>query len=333
MTADPRRTDRQLDQVLDCLVKNMTVAVSGERLAEELDVSHSRMVRLVNRLRALGVDIRGEPFSGFRLARLPDILLPSLIEDRLHSGAIGHPIHHLYRTESTNAYAMSLAWKGEARHGALVVAEEQSAGRGRRGRSWCSEPIAGLYLSLVLEPEVSCSLAPLITLAAAVAAHDALERITGLDIDVKWPNDLLVGRRKVGGILAELQAEPDQVRSLVLGVGLNVNQDEFPKSLGQIATSLRAETGKGQSRVEVLLEFLVGFERLYSRFIETGPEAVISSWSAVSSFASGRVIEVYDGVRTIRGVSDGLSPLGALRIRGPETGIAEVYSGDVIRWE
>jgi len=327
------RTESQLDRVLECLIGNMTVSVSGERLARELGVSHSRVIRLVNRLRSFGVDVQGEPFSGFRLSRLPDVLLPHELGRRLHTGSIGRPLHHLYEVDSTNAHALRLLVRGQAPHGTLVLAESQSSGRGRRGRAWSSEPGNGLYMTMVLEPEVSCSLAPLLTLGTAVAAHDTLERVTGLEIDVKWPNDLMVGRRKIGGVLSELQAELDRVGSMIVGIGLNVNQARFPSELEEIATSLRIETGSVHSRQEILIDFLATFERLYGRFIEKGPSQIIAPWSEVSSFALGKILEVDDGVRRIRGTTDGLNPLGALRIRGSDGIVDEVYSGDVIHWE
>jgi BirA family transcriptional regulator, biotin operon repressor / biotin---[acetyl-CoA-carboxylase] ligase len=327
---DPAQT---LDAILMCLVANMTVAVSGERLARELGISHSRLLRSVNKLREVGVEIQGEPFSGFRLPRLPDVLLPGLITPRLHSGRIGRTIHHLYEVDSTNGYALDLRMGGEAGHGTVVIAEGQRAGRGRRGRAWVSEPCAGLYISLVLEPDISCPLAPLLTLGAAVAAHDAVEHVTRLAVDVKWPNDLLVGRKKICGVLSELQAELDQVSSMVVGVGINVNQDQFPKELEDRASSLRNETGVSQSRVELLLEFLARFERLYESFLALGPEAIIARWIEESSFAFGRTIEVHDLVRRVRGVTEGLNALGALRVRQDDGTVQEVYSGDVLFWE
>lgn len=316
-----------------CLVGNMTVDVSGERLARELGISHSRLLRSVNKLRAIGVDIQGEPFSGFRLQRLPDVLLPGLITPRLHAGKIGRAIHHLYEADSTNGYALDLRMSGDAGHGAVVIAEGQRAGRGRRGRTWLSEPCAGLYMSLVLEPDISCALAPLLTLGAAVAAHDAVERVTGLAVDVKWPNDLLVGQKKVCGVLSELQAELDHVSSMVIGIGINVNQERFPPELEGRASSLRIQAGVPQSRVELFLAFLAGFERLYESFLSEGPEAIIVRWTEASSFAFGRTIEIDDLVRRVRGVTEGLNPLGALRIRQQDGTVQEVYSGDVLYWE
>jgi BirA family biotin operon repressor/biotin-[acetyl-CoA-carboxylase] ligase len=330
----PNPHDRQSDQVLLALIENMTVPVSGERLARDLGISHSRLARTIERLRAAGVEIQGEPFSGFRLKRLPDIVLPEVLEGRRHTGALGSRIYHLYAVDSTNAFAVRLLTDEKASpHGTLVLAEEQTAGKGRLGRKWVSSPGLGLYFTVVLRPEIPSFLAPLMTLAAAVAAHESIERVTGLDVDIKWPNDLLVGRKKICGILCELQAELDRVRSITMGLGINVNQKEFPPEIASIATSLMMESGRRQSRIEVLLDFLATFERLYVRFSSKGPQVITEAWTAASSFSHGRTLEIHDGVRTISGVTDGLSPLGVLRLRQSDGSIEEVYSGDVIRWE
>lgn len=325
--------DRRMDRVLLGLSRNMTVPVSGEKLAAELGCSHSSVIRLVDRLRKRGFEIHGEPFAGFRLVRLPDVIIPEQLANRRHTGEFGREIHHLYDVGSTNVYAARLlSSANRPRHGTVVVAEQQTAGKGRLGRRWDSPPGAGLYLTIVLCPKIPSNLAPLMTLAAAVAAHETVERVTGLDVDIKWPNDLLVGRRKISGILCELHAELDRVRYVTVGIGINVNQESFPEEFGKIATSLAMETGRSCSRIEVLLDFLATFERLYTRFESRGPSVVIDSWTRASSFAAGRQIEVNDGVRIIRGVTDGLSALGALRIRVPDGNTEEVSSGDVIAW-
>ena len=332
--AKPPSLDRELDEVLFFLMQNMTVSVSGEKLARDLGVSHSKVTRWIEKLRGEGIAILGEPFTGFRLTRLPDILLPQLIRERLHTRAFGRTLHHLYRVDSTNAFAARLLGGDKPpAHGTVVVAETQTAGRGRMGRSWFSTPEAGVYTSLILRPEISSSLAPLLTLGAAVAAHNSIERITGLDVDIKWPNDLLCGGKKICGILSELQAEVDRVRSMVIGIGINVNHTVMPEEIHAIATSLRLESGRVYSRIEILLDVLEEFERVYEQFTRTGPSAIIDPWTECSSFAREKLLEVDDGVRRIKGVTRGLNALGALRIEQPGGAVEEIYSGDVIHWE
>ena len=334
MPSEATRTDRNLDEVLYFLIENMTVPVSGEKLARDLGISHSRVVRLVDKLRREGVEILGEPFSGFRLTRLPDVLMPDLIAERLHTREIGRNLHHLYQIDSTNAFAAGLLVSDKTTpHGTVVVAEGQTEGRGRLGRNWISISGVGLYLTIVLRPKIPSHLAPLLTLGTAVAAHDTIERTTGLEVDIKWPNDLLVGGKKVCGILSELHAELDRVRSLIIGVGVNVNHSEIPEEIREIGTSLRIESGRRQSRIEILVDFLTAFEKLYLGFIQKGPASIIEPWMRSSSFAHGRTLEINDGVRQIRGTTDGLNASGALRIRQADGSVEEVYSGDVVHWE
>jgi len=326
--------DRKLDQLLHALMQNMTITVSGEKLARDLGVSHSTLVRWVEKLRQAGMEIRGELFTGYRLVRLPDVLLPQLIRPRLQTKFIGRSLYHFYSIDSTNLFAGRLLAHGrDVAEGTVILAESQSAGRGRMGRSWHSEREAGIYLSVILLPKAPPSLAPLFTLAAAVAMHNAVERYTGLDIDIKWPNDLLIGGKKCCGILSEMQAEVDMVKTMIVGVGLNANHERLPEDIQARATSLRIASGRIQSRIEILLEFFEEFEKLYADLDSNGPAGIIDQWMRFSSFANGRKIEIHDGVRTITGVTRGLNPLGALRIEQKGGRVDEVYSGDLVSWE
>jgi BirA family transcriptional regulator, biotin operon repressor / biotin---[acetyl-CoA-carboxylase] ligase len=325
--------DRKLDELVFALMQNMTIAVSGEKLARDLGVSHSTLVRWVDKLRSYGLEIRGELFTGYRLTRLPDLMLPQLIRPRLHTQTLGRIIYHFYRVDSTNAFVLRLLGHDrKIANGAAIIAEAQTAGRGRLGRSWHSEAENGLYFSVLLRPRIPPSLAPLLTLGAAVAMHNAVERETQLDVDIKWPNDLLTGGKKVCGILAEIQAEVDRVNALVVGLGLNVNHSSFPAEIAERATSLRLASGHMHSRIDLFCEFLEEFESLFARFERGGPESIVEQWVAKSSFANGRRLKIDDGVRVIEGVTRGLNPLGALRLETSDGRMQEVYSGDVISW-
>jgi BirA family transcriptional regulator, biotin operon repressor / biotin---[acetyl-CoA-carboxylase] ligase len=326
--------DRKLDELLYALMQNMMIAVSGEKLARDLHVSHSTLARWVDKLRHAGMEIRGEPFTGYRLVRLPDVILPQLVRPRLRTSLLGKSFYHFYTVDSTNAFAARLLTHGRpVAAGAVIVAESQTAGRGRLGRSWHSEREAGLYFSVVLRPKVPPSLAPLFTLGTAVAMHNALEAHTRLAIDIKWPNDLLIDGKKVCGILAEIQAEVDLIKTMIIGAGVNVNQESFSADIADRATSLRIASGRMQSRIEILLDFLEEFEGLYLDFERKGPQRIIDEWTKSSSFAEGRKIEINDGVRRIVGITRGLNPLGALRVQHAGGHIEEVYSGDVVAWE
>jgi BirA family biotin operon repressor/biotin-[acetyl-CoA-carboxylase] ligase len=326
-------TDRKIDQLLFALMQHMTIAVSGEKLACDLGVSHSALVRWIEKLRQARVEILGELFTGYRLTRVPDVLLPQVLRPRLRTKHFGQNLYHFYSVDSTNAFALRLLGRAQnVPHGSLILAESQTAGRGRMGRSWHSEPTSGLYLSLILKPAIAPALAALLTLGCAVALHNAVERTTRLDVDIKWPNDLLIDGKKVAGILAEIQADLDRVHFLVIGVGLNVNHSQLPSDLTERATSLRLAAGHPQSRQEILLDFLEEFEILVDRFHTEGPGIIVSEWSRHSSFANGRRVEITDGLRTVKGVTRGLNSIGALRVETPD-GFEELYSGEVRSWE
>ena len=326
--------ERKLDELLFALMQNMTIAVSGEKLARDLGVSHSTLVRWIEKLRRAGVEIRGELFTGYRLTRVPDVLMPQLLRPRLRTERLGRNLFHFYSVDSTNAFALRLLGRGRpVPDGTLVLAESQTAGRGRMGRTWHSEPESGLYLSLVLRPAISPAYAPLFTLGCAVALHDAVERIARVDVDIKWPNDLLAGGRKIAGILAEIHADSDRIHFLVIGVGLNVNHAALPEELSNRATSLRLASGRPHSRLEILVDFLEQFEGLIDRFQARGPEVIVEDWTRRSSFAMGRRVTIADGLRTVEGTTTGLNSYGALRVEIHPGRVEELYSGEVRMWE
>src|ERR1035438_4602372 len=244
-------TDRRIDKLIDLLVKNATVVVPGPKIASEIGVTRFRVFSWIEDLRALGMEIRGVVGEGYQLLTIPDVLTPSLVRAELGDHVIGRNLVHYFRTESTNAVALKLA-ADDAEHGTVVVAEEQTAGRGRLGRAWFSEKSSGIYASIVLRPPLAPATAPVLTLMAGLAAQKAVSSVTGLAVDIRWPNDLLVNGKKVCGILTEMSAEVDILHAVVLGIGINVNHTVMPAELEDIATSLRMEAHRGISRIQVL---------------------------------------------------------------------------------
>src|ERR1700681_2382716 len=235
-------TERQVAALLTLLAENGTIVISGARIAREIGVSRSTVFRWVTRLRELGVKVKGRAATGYFLEQVPDILTADMLRQRLRGSLFGKRIYHFFKTDSTNRVALELGHAGEP-EGAVVLAEEQTAGKGRAGRAWQSERAAGIYVSLLLRPRLAPVQAPLLTMMAGLSARTAIEAQTGLTPDLKWPNDLLVSGKKVGGILTEMHAEPSQVRFVIVGIGLNVNQEKFPGELSGKSTSLRMETG------------------------------------------------------------------------------------------
>ena len=229
---------------------------------------------------------------------------------------------------STNDEALRQARLG-APEGLCVVARQQTAGRGRHGRAWISPPGAGLYFSLVLRPALETRFLPLVTLTAGVAVHDALEEAFGLDCDIKWSNDVHVGGRKISGILAET-AETTRGLAVVLGIGVNLNSRNFPAELGEIATSVEAETGATAS-VEKLLDALTGalakfFGLLYGA---GGAEIIREEWTRRSSYAFGKEVRATLENETIEGVTRGIEPDGALRVETAEGAVRVIRAGEV----
>ncbi len=306
-------TDHNVDRLVHLLVKNATVVVPGPKIASEIGVSRSTVWEWIEKLRALGVAIKGHPRHGYQLEKLPDILVPSLVRAELPHAEIGHKVIHFFRTESTNSVALQLDAESGP-HGTVVIAEEQTAGRGRLGRNWYSERSSGIYTSIILRPPLSPMAAPILTLLAGVAAHNAVRSATGLSVDIRWPNDLLVNGKKVCGILTEMKAEVDQLHMVVLGIGINVNHNSMPEDLRAIATSLALEGGRQYSRLHILAELLRNVERYYHMLLKKGNAAIVKEWSAASSYAEGKQVRVKAGGNDYSGTTAGLDVSGALKI-------------------
>lgn len=324
----PGTTDRRLASLLTLFANNATISISGERIAREIGVSRSTVWKWVERLREAGVRVKGRPRTGYFLERVPDVLTPDLLRQQIRGSLFAKRIHHFFRTDSTNRVAMELGYAEEP-EGAVILAEEQSAGRGRAGRSWHSERAAGIYLTLLLRPRLSPVEAPLLTMMAGLSAHAAIRAQTGLEPDLKWPNDLLVGGRKAGGILTEMHADTSLVRFVAVGIGLNVNQERFPGELAAVATSLRAETGKSQSRLELLARLLREFESDYNRFLREGSRFVTERFAAVSSYARGKKVRVTNGGESFTGTTAGVSREGLLQVEREDGKTVTVLAGDV----
>lgn len=307
-------TDHKIDRLVHLLVRNATVVVPGPKIASEIGVSRSTVWEWIEKLRALGVAIKGHPRHGYQLEKLPDILVPSLVRPELSHGEIGHKIIHYFCTESTNSSALQLGAQ-EGPHGTVVIAEEQTAGRGRLNRNWYSEKSSGIYCSIILRPRLSPAAAPILTLLAGVAAHRSVCLSTGLNADIRWPNDLLVNGRKVCGILTEMKAELDRLHMVVLGIGINVNHRAMPDDLQEIATSLAIEGGRHYSRLEILAALLREVESHYRTLLKEGNAAIVREWSAASSYAEGKRVRVRANGREYSGTTAGLDTSGALKVR------------------
>jgi BirA family transcriptional regulator, biotin operon repressor / biotin---[acetyl-CoA-carboxylase] ligase len=324
----PGRTDPRIDALMTLLATRPMLVVSGARIGREIGVSRGAVWRWVRKLRSLGVRVKGEKYAGYRVEQAPDVLVPGLLKPRLRGTIYQSNLYHFFKTGSTNQIAMALGQQG-APHGTVVIAEEQTAGRGRLGRTWYSEKASGIYASVLLRPPVPPSAAALLTLAAGLAAWHAVSEQTGLAPDIRWPNDLLLNGKKFAGILTEMQAEPDRIQFVVVGAGINVNHERFPGELGALATSLRIESGRMHSRLELLVKLLLKLEAYYNRFVSAGSAGLVEEFTRLSSFARGKRVSVRTATETFIGTTDGLEPNGILRVRREGGRVDLVVAGEL----
>jgi BirA family biotin operon repressor/biotin-[acetyl-CoA-carboxylase] ligase len=312
------------------LSANATIVISGTKLAREIDATRSEVWRLIEQLRAFGLEITGHPATGYQLVRIPDLPLPDVLASPLASTIFSGKVHHYFRVGSTNAEAMQAAAAG-AEEGEVFLAEEQTAGRGRGGHTWSSPPSTGIYCSVVLRPQLAPADAIILSMMAGLAAAFAVEQVAGIRPDLRWPNDLLLGEKKICGILTEMNAEVTRVRYAVVGIGINVHQQEFPPELEPTATSLFIATGKLCSRVQLAAALLQSLDREYlalaTREIGEARRDVFRRFERLSSYARGKRVRVEeDG--GYEGVTAGLDERGFLRVE-TAAGMRTVLSGGV----
>jgi len=322
------KTDDRLGRIIRLLMDHATVVVSGTKIADEIGTSRSDVWRLIQQLRSLGVEVAGHPATGYQLRTVPDLLLSDVLSPLIKSTIFQH-IHHYYKIGSTNSAAMEAAGAGAA-EGSVFLAEEQIAGRGRGANAWHSARSEGIYCSVVLRPNLPPSEALILSLAAGLAVHSAVQEIDArVHPDLKWPNDLLLEGKKFCGILTEMNAEATRVRYVVVGVGINVNQPKFPEELRNSATSLRLATGTEWSRVEVAATLLKSLHREYRDLLDkpNARESVLHRFAEHSSYVRGRKMHIEEN-GGFDGVTEGLDSRGFLKVRTTQ-GLRTVLSGTV----
>lgn len=306
-------------------------SVSGEVLAARLGISRAAVWAHIRELRSLGYDIAASPHLGYCLLSAPDLLHADDLLSRLgESQVIGREIQVFRETTSTSDVVEKLARDGVA-EGAVVFAESQTRGRGRLGRRWLSPPGAGLWFSVLLRPTCRPAEMTRLTIAAAVAVARAVRQQTGLEPEVKWPNDLLLRGRKFAGILTELSGEQDRVRHAVLGIGVDVNltATNLPADLRRQTTSLRLELGRPVLRAELAVALLRELDVVYGRLSAGQFEQVADEWESACT-TLGREIEVAVGDRRLKGRAEALDQDGSLLLRTRYGRIERVTGGDVL---
>lgn len=313
------------EKILDFLKKKQGY-VSGDQISHWLGITRQALWKHIQELKGEGYDIVAVPHLGYQLISSPDRLFTFEVSRDLDTEFIGRKIYYFGSLASTMDIAMQLGIKGTP-EGTLVLAESQTKGKGRLGRQWFSPKYKGIYLSLILRPKLLPTNASILTLLSAVSICEAIKEITGLDTQIKWPNDIMAHNKKLGGILTELSAEMDEINFVIIGIGLNVNNDK--KTLVNGATSLKNEKKEFVNRISLLQEILRKIETNYLLLQHKGAGPIIGKWREYNITLSRRV-KVYCQKRHIEGGAVDIDTDGGLLVRKDSGVIEKVMAGDVM---
>lgn len=316
-------------KLLDSFTNAGESYLSGQFLAELIGCSRTAVWKHIEELRKEGFELEAVRKKGYRIIKTPEKITADEIRLGLTTEFIGKNIHYEETVESTQKIAHRLSSENVP-EGTVVIAEEQISGRGRMNRPWHSPKYTGIWMSLILRPNIPLTKAPQLTLLTAVAIVQAIEEVTGLNPEIKWPNDILLNGKKITGILTEMQAESDQIHSIIIGMGLNVNQtkDDFPPELQNIASSLLIEKGDALSRASIIRSIFTHFEKLYLLFLEKGFYPIKLLWEGYA-ISIGKMIKARTLTGVIEGKALGITDEGVLKIEDASGVIHHVYSADI----
>ena len=310
------------------LLRDSEEYVSGQQICESFGISRTAVWKIINQLKEEGYEIEAVQNKGYHLVGTPDVLSLSELKSRIKTKMAGKHLLYFDVTDSTNIEAKKQAETG-APEGLLVVADKQVAGRGRRGRSWESPAGVNIFMTIMLRPSFEPEKASMITLVMALSTAQAITEVSGLPAKIKWPNDIVVNKKKVVGILTELTMETDYIQHLVCGVGINVNQTELPDNIKDTATSLYIEGGKKINRAELIEKVMERFEANYEAFLKTGNmQGLIEAYNELLVNKEAQV-RVLDPKNEYEGISHGINELGELIVEKQDGSIENVYAGEV----
>ncbi|OPH47071.1 biotin--[acetyl-CoA-carboxylase] ligase [Paenibacillus ferrarius] len=317
------------ERILELFQESPEAYVSGEEISRRLNVSRTAIWKHIEELRAAGYEFEAAPRKGYRLVSKPDRWQVSKLLSGLKTKVLGQKVHVYGAVDSTQTIAHALVASG-APEGTIVLAEEQTAGRGRMGRAWHSPPGKGIWMSMVLTPRVPVYFMPQLTLLSAVALCRSIQKVCQVEIGIKWPNDLLIKGKKVSGILLESSGEDERLKYVIAGIGISVNlkTEDYPEELRNIATSLAIESGQEISREHLVQAFLHEFEDLYALYMDKGFAPIRLLWEALSVTLK-RPIRTYAPSGPIEGIADSLDDSGALTVITANGEKVKIYSGDI----
>jgi len=316
-------------KLLDAFTNAADTFLSGQHLAELIGCSRTAVWKHIEELRKEGFELEAVRNKGYRIVKTPERITADEIRLGLTTNFIGKNIHYEESVESTQKIAHRLSNEDEP-EGTIIIAEEQRSGKGRMDRTWHSPKYTGIWMSLILRPNIPLTKAPQLTLLTAVAIVQAMEEETGLQPEIKWPNDVLLNGKKVTGILTELQAEADRIHSIIIGIGINVNQkkEDFPSELQEKASSLFIEKGEVISRAGLIKSFFKHFEKLYLLYLDQGFFPIKLLWEGYA-VSIGKILKARTLTNVIEGKALGITDEGVLKLEDETGFVHHIYSADI----
>lgn len=294
------------------LLRSADGYISGQELCNRFGVSRTAVWKAINQLKEAGYEIEAQQNKGYRLMAAPDLMTEAEIKSLMHTDWVAKEVLYFDTIDSTNTKAQELAEKGYP-SGTLVVADKQESGKGRRGRSWVSPSGTGIFMTLMIKPDINPNNASMLTLVAALAVAKAITSVTGEKAMIKWPNDIVVNSKKVCGILTEMNAQFDYINHIVVGIGINVHNESFPEEISQMASSLMIEAGgKRFHRAQIIAETMSYFEQYYDTFLKTQDLSALVREYDELLVNRNKSVRVLDPKEPFDGKAMGITPKGEL---------------------
>lgn len=294
------------------LLRSADSYISGQELCNRFGVSRTAVWKAINQLKEAGYEIEAQQNKGYRLMAAPDLMTEAEIKSLMHTDWVAKEVLYFDTIDSTNTKAQELAEKGYP-SGTLVVADKQESGKGRRGRSWVSPSGTGIFMTLMIKPDINPNNASMLTLVAALAVAKAITSVTGEEAMIKWPNDIVVNGKKVCGILTEMNAQFDYINHIVVGIGINVHNESFPEEISQMASSLTIEAGgKRFHRAQIIAETMAYFEQYYDTFLKTQDLSALVREYDKLLVNRNKSVRVLDPKEPFDGKAMGITPKGEL---------------------
>lgn len=294
------------------LLRSADDYISGQELCNRFGVSRTAVWKAINQLKEAGYEIEAQQNKGYRLMAAPDLMTEAEIKSLMHTEWVAKEVLYFDTIDSTNTKAQELAEKGYP-SGTLVVADKQESGKGRRGRSWVSPSGTGIFMTLMIKPDINPNNASMLTLVAALAVAKAITSVTGEEALIKWPNDIVVNSKKVCGILTEMNAQFDYINHIVVGIGINVHNESFPEEISQMASSLMIEAGgKRFHRAQIIAETMSYFEQYYDTFLKTQDLSALVREYDELLVNRNKSVRVLDPKEPFDGKAMGITPRGEL---------------------